>query len=175
METQNLNNNSSELKTFFTDHLKTLYWAEKKLVDTLPDMEDAASTGELKEAFRDHLNQTRQHVTRLEQVFNSIGEEADTEKCKIMKSITDAGAKTISNTDDGSAVRDAGLIFGGQLAEHYEIACYGNMIALAKVLGYNEAVSIFEKTLAEEKEADALLTQIGEQNVNYKAASEVEA
>lgn len=170
METQN-----SELKEFFINHLKTLYWAEKKLVDTLPDMQEAATSQELKEAFNDHLNQTREHVQRLQQVFNLIGEEADADKCKIMDAIADAGSKVISETEDDSFVRDAGLIFGAQLAEHYEIASYGNMIAWAKVLGYQEAADIFSETLAEEKEADALLTQIGEQNINYKASTEAEA
>ncbi len=173
MKTQSNLNGHEELKEFFIQHLKKLYWAEQKLVETLADMEDAATSQQLKEGFRDHLDQTRKHVSRLDQVFSLVGEDADTSKCKVMSAITDAGAKTISETDDGSALRDVGLIFGGQMAEHYEIASYGNMIPLAKVLGYDEAASIFEKTLAEEKEADQLLTQIAEQSVNYKAGSEV--
>lgn len=173
MQTQNAAGNNSELKEFFTKHLKTLYWAEKKLVDTLPDMEEAATTQELKTAFRNHLVQTQQHVTRLEQVFNIIGEEADASKCKIMNSIADAGSNVISDTEDGSALRDIGLVFGGQMAEHYEIASYGNLIQLAKVLGYNEAANLFNQTLAEEKEADALLTRIAQQNISYKTSAQM--
>ncbi len=172
MKTQNDVNNS-EIKEFFTNHLKTLYWAEKKLVDTLPDMRDAATSQELQTAFNDHLAQTNQHVIRLEQVFSIIGEEADADKCKIMESITDAGSKTISKTEDDTYLRDAGLIFSGQMAEHYEIAFYGNMVELAKALGYSEAADILEQTLAEEKDADALLSTIGHQVVNDNVRSEL--
>ena len=172
METRNTNGQNSELKEFFTNHLKNLYWAEKKLVDTLPEMAEAATSDKLRNALRDHLQQTEEHVFRLEQVFNMIGEEADTSKCKIMNSIADAGSSIISSTEDGTALRDAGLIFGGQMAEHYEIAAYGNMVQLAKALGYNDAAELFSQTLAEEKEADELLTQIAEQDVNYKVGSE---
>ncbi len=172
METSNANGNNSDLKEFFIAHLKKLYWAEKELVDTLPDMADAATTSELREAFTNHLEQTKEHVYRLEQVFSIVGEEPDSDKCKVMASITDAGDKTMSETEDGTALRDVGLIFGGQMAEHYEIASYGSMIELAKVLGYDDAANLFSQTLAEEKEADQLLTQIAEQNVNYQASHE---
>lgn len=168
METHSGSN--AELKEFFTNHLKTLYWAEKKLLDTLADMEDAAKTGELKSALRDHLVETQQHVIRLQRVFNIIGEEAQSEKCKIMESITHVASKMINNTHDGSYLRDVSLIFSGQLAEHYEIASYGTLIQLAKTLGYNDVANIFYQTLEEEKRADKLLTEIAEENVNRKAA-----
>lgn len=108
-------------------------------------------------------------------MFNIIDEEADAEKCKIMESITDAGSKMIRTTRGDSSLRDVGLILSGQLAEHYEIASYGNMIQLAKVLGYNDAANIFSQTLEEEKRADELLTEIAEEYVNYNASKEIEA
>ena len=162
---------NEELKEFFTIHLKTLYWAEKKLVDTLPDLYDAAGTPQLKSAFREHLAETKQHVLRLEQVFSIIGEDADDKKCKIMDSIADAGSDVINDTEDGSSLRDIGLIFGGQMAEHYEIASYGNMIELANQLGYSEAANLMTETLVEEKKADELLSKVAKENVNRNPAS----
>ena len=164
MKTQSMDfdGNDSKLKEFFVDQLKDIYWAEKKLVKTLPKMEEAATTEELKNAFRNHLEQTREHVRRVENVFDMINEDADAKKCPAMAGIA----------DEGSAQRDVGLIFAGQKAEHYEIATYGGLISLAKVLGYNDAASTFHQTLEEEKEADTLLTQIAENNVNYRASTE---
>jgi len=174
MKTQSMDfdGNDSKLKEFFVDQLKDIYWAEKKLVKTLPKMEEAATTEELKNAFRNHLEQTREHVRRVENVFDMISEDAEAKKCPAMAGIADEGSDIIDDTDEGSAQRDVGLIFAGQKAEHYEIATYGGLISLAKVLGYNDAASTFHQTLEEEKEADALLTQIAENNVNYKASTE---
>ena len=164
--------NDSKLREFFVDQLKDIYWAEKKLVKTLPKMEEAATTGELKTAFRNHLQQTQEHVRRIENVFDMVGEDADAKKCAAMAGITDEGSDIIDYTDEGTAQRDVGLIFAGQKAEHYEIATYGGLISLAKVLGYDDAASTFHQTLEEEKEADAMLTQIAENNVNYRASTE---
>jgi ferritin-like metal-binding protein YciE len=152
--------------------LEDLLWAEKKLVKTLPKMQDAATSPELKNAFGNHLSQTQNHVSRLEQVFGIIGEDVDTTKCPAMAGIVDEGEDIIDDTEEGTAQRDVGLIFAGQKAEHYEIATYGGMVTLAKTLGYNDAADILGQTLAEEKEADALLTQIAENNVNYQASTE---
>lgn len=169
-----MNAADSKLKEFFIDQLKDIYWAEKKLVKTLPKLEDAASTQQLKNAFRDHLEQTRQHVNRLENIFSMIGEEADAKKCHAMAGIVDEGSDIIDETDEGSAQRDVGLIFAAQKAEHYEIATYGGLAQLARTLGFEDAVAVLEQTLAEEKQADALLTQIAESSVNYQAAREPE-
>jgi ferritin-like metal-binding protein YciE len=171
METQTAVQDS-KLKEFFTDQLMDIYWAEKKLVKTLPKMEEAATTQQLKDAFRSHLNETEGHVTRLEQVFGMIGEEADTTKCAAMAGIVDEGEDIIDDTDEGSAQRDVGLIFAGQKAEHYEIATYGGLCTLAKTLGYNDAANLLEQTLAEEKNADQKLTSIAENDINYQAAQE---
>jgi len=162
----------SKLQEFFVDQLQDLYWAEKKLVKTLPKLEMAATSQELKDALRNHYEQTRQHVTRLENVFNMIGEKADATKCPAMAGIVDEGSDIIDDTDEGSAQRDVGLIFAAQKAEHYEIATYGGLVQLAKTLGYNQAATDMTKTLEEEKEADLLLTQIAEKHVNYEAKLE---
>jgi ferritin-like metal-binding protein YciE len=162
----------SKLKEFFIDQLKDIYWAEKKLVKTLPKMQDAATTQQLRDAFGNHLSQTEGHVERLAQVFGMIGEEVDSSKCQAMAGIVDEGEDIIDDTDEGTAQRDVGLIFAGQKAEHYEIATYGGLITLAQILGHEDAATIMQKTLAEEKEADQLLTQIAEHDINYQAAGE---
>jgi ferritin-like metal-binding protein YciE len=173
METQTAQTTDSKLKEFFTDQLEDLLWAEKKLVKTLPKMQEAATSSELKDAFGNHLTQTQNHVTRLEQVFGIIGEEVDTTKCAAMAGIVDEGEDIIDETEEGTAQRDVGLIFAGQKAEHYEIATYGGMVTLAKTLGYNDAADLLSQTLEEEKEADSLLTQIAENNINYQASTEL--
>jgi len=172
METQTAQTTDSKLKEFFTDQLEDLLWAEKKLVKTLPKMQDAATSAELKEAFGNHLTETENHVSRLEQIFGIIGEDVDTTKCAAMAGIVDEGEDIIDDTDEGTAQRDVGLIFAGQKAEHYEIATYGGMVTLAKTLGYNEAAELLSQTLQEEKNADELLTQIAENNINYQASTE---
>lgn len=172
METQTAQTTDSKLKEFFTDQLEDLLWAEKKLVKTLPKMQDAATSAELKEAFGNHLTETENHVSRLEQIFGIIGEDVDTTKCAAMAGIVDEGEDIIDDTDEGTAQRDVGLIFAGQKAEHYEIATYGGMVTLAKTLGYNEAAELLSQTLQEEKNADELLTQIAENKINYQASTE---
>jgi len=171
-KTMNATTTDSKLQEFFVEQLQDIYWAEKKLVKTLPKLEDAATSQQLKNAFRNHLEQTKEHVTRLENVFNMIGEEADATKCHAMAGIVDEGEDIIDDTDVGTAQRDVGLIFAAQKAEHYEIATYGGLAQLAKTLGYNDASNVLGRTLSEEKETDALLTQIAESNVNYQASRE---
>jgi ferritin-like metal-binding protein YciE len=172
METQTAQTTDSKLREFFIDQLEDLLWAEKKLVKTLPKLQKAATSAELKDAFGNHLTQTQNHVTRLEQVFGLIGEDVDTTKCAAMAGIVDEGEDIIDETEEGTAQRDVGLIFAGQKAEHYEIATYGGMVTLAKTLGYNDAADLLVQTLEEEKEADNLLTRIAENNINYQASTE---
>jgi ferritin-like metal-binding protein YciE len=171
METQTVAQDS-KLKEFFIDQLKDIYWAEKKLVKTLPKMQDAATTQQLKDAFGGHLIETEGHVERLEQVFGIIGEEPDTTKCAAMAGIVDEGEDIIDDTDEGTAQRDVGLIFAGQKAEHYEIATYGGLCVLAQTLGYDEAANLLKQTLAEENNADTKLTSVAENDINYQAARE---
>ncbi len=163
---------NSRLMEFFIDELKDLMWAERELVDTLPEMAEAATSAELKEAFEQHLSETETHVTRLEEVFVLLGLEAETRKCEAMAGIIDEGDEIISATEEGTAQRDVGLIFAGQKAEHYEIASYGGMISLANTLGYFDVAKTLALTLDEEKSADAKLTEIAESQANNAARFE---
>jgi ferritin-like metal-binding protein YciE len=169
--TQSVKN--SRLQEFFVDQLKDIYWAEKRLVKTLPKLSEAATTPKLKQAFDDHLMQTQTHVSRLEQVFSITGETAEALKCPAMAGIVDEGEDIIDETESGTAQRDVGLIFAGQKAEHYEIATYGGMIQLAETLGYADAAELLKQTLAEEKKADELLSDIATNDVNRRALQEV--
>jgi uncharacterized protein (TIGR02284 family) len=171
-EEQVTSNGQSKLMGFFINELQDLLWAERELVETLPDMAEAATSPELKSAFTDHHSETEVHVKRLEQIFAILGLEPESRKCEAMSGILDEGDEIISATDEGTAQRDVGLIFAGQKAEHYEIASYGGMIALAKTLGYYEVAEILVLTLDEEKSADAKLTDIAETQANYEASLE---
>lgn len=166
------NTGNSRLMEFFINELKDLLWAERELVETLPDMADAATSPELKSAFEMHLAETETHVSRLEQIFGVLGLEPESRKCDAMAGIVDEGDEIINATEEGTAQRDVGLIFAGQKAEHYEIASYGGMIALAKTLGYYEVAELLVLTLDEEKTADAKLTEIAESQANYEASTE---
>lgn len=170
--TKNQKVEDSMLQEFFVDELKDIYWAEKHLVKTLPKMEKAATTQELKDAFADHLETTKGHVERLEKIFEMLGEKAVAKKCEAMEGITTEGEDIISETEKGTATRDVGLIFAGQKVEHYEIATYGGLAQLAKTLSHDDVAKLLEKTLSEEKEADELLTSVAENSVNYEAAEE---
>jgi ferritin-like metal-binding protein YciE len=162
----------SMLEDFFKDELKDIYWAEKHLVKTLPKMEKAATSEQLKTAFADHLETTKEHVTRLEQVFEILGEKPVAKKCEAMEGITKEGESIIEDTEQGTATRDVGLILAGQKVEHYEISTYGGLAQLARTLSHNDVAKILEKTLNEEKEADELLTSVAENGINYEAVLE---
>jgi len=161
-----------KLKEFFHDEIKDIYWAEQKLVKTLPKMAKAATSEELRNAFTEHLEQTKEHVTRLEKVFDLLGHKPQAKKCDAMEGITEEGASIIEDTEDGTHTRDVALILAGQKAEHYEIATYGGLAQVAKTLGLEDVAEILETTLQEEKETDATLTQLAEASVNEDAASE---
>jgi ferritin-like metal-binding protein YciE len=161
-----------KLKELFVDELKDIYWAEKHLVKALPKLQKAASSPELQEAFGNHLEQTKEHVSRLEQVFELLGEKAQAKKCEAMEGLVEEGQGVIEDTDEGTATRDVALILAGQKVEHYEIATYGGLTTLAKTLGLEDVAEVLGSTLAEEKEADELLTEIAENSVNYEAVEE---
>ncbi|MBV9986539.1 MAG: ferritin-like domain-containing protein [Chitinophagaceae bacterium] len=162
------------LKEFFVDEIKDIYWAEKKLVTTLPKMRKAATTPELQDAFTEHLEVTKEHVNRLEQVFEMLGEKAQAKKCEAMEGLVKEGEGIIEDTEDGSTTRDVALIMAAQKVEHYEIATYGGLTQLAKTLGLDDVAEILFSTLEEEKQADETLTGIAENSVNYEAALEGE-
>ena len=161
------------LNQLFEDMLKDIYWAEKALTKALPKMIKKATSGELVDALESHLEETRGHVDRCEQVFEKLGKAAKAKKCEAMEGLIKEAKEIMETTEDG-VVRDAGIIAAGQKVEHYEIASYGTMCAFAKILGQEEIASILEKTLNEEKQADEKLTQVAESSINMEAAEKDE-
>lgn len=166
------NAGDSALNELFIDELKDLYWAEKHLVKALPKMIKDATSEELKSAIQNHLSETENHVTRLESVFDSIGEKARGVKCEAMVGLLKEAEELLTETDKRSMTRDVAIISAAQKVEHYEIASYGTIKALAGVLGYKEAAALLEATLAEEKNANETLTQVAESKVNASARNE---
>jgi ferritin-like metal-binding protein YciE len=169
---QQANETDPKLMELFVDELKDIYWAEKHLVKALPKMQKAASSAELQDAFANHLEQTKEHVSRLEQVFELLGEKAQAKKCDAMEGLVEEAQGVIEDTEAGTATRDVALIMAGQKTEHYEIATYGGLTTLAKTLGLEDAAEILGSTLQEEKETDELLTSIAENSVNQEATAE---
>jgi ferritin-like metal-binding protein YciE len=148
--------------------LRDLYNAENQLVDALPKMADAASSTELRQAFTHHLEETKKHVTRLDDIFKNLNEDPKGETCEAMKGLVKEGEEFIHAKGEPE-VRDAGLIGAAQRVEHYEMAGYGTAKTLAKRLAYHDIAKILETTLAEEKAADEKLTTVAEGNVNPTA------
>ncbi len=164
---------NSKLKEFFVEQLQDIYWAEQKLVKTLPKLAEAAHSDELRAAFESHLTETEGHVSRVEQVFELLGEKAEAKECPALKGIAEEGEDIIDETDDDSAQRDVGLIFAGQKAEHYEIATYGALVQLAKDMDQEQIADLLSQTLAEEKKADEKLTELATNGINREALQEV--
>ncbi len=162
----------SALNELFIDELKDIYWAEKHLVTALNKMAKAATSDELRSAIQNHLSETENHVTRLENVFETINEKAAAKKCEAMAGLIKEGEEIIADTEKGTFTRDAGIISAGQKIEHYEIASYGTLKTLASTLGYNEAAELLATTLEEEKNADNMLTQIAESSINQPGTKE---
>jgi ferritin-like metal-binding protein YciE len=158
----------NDLQDLLVDQLKDLYNAESQLTKALPKMAKAASNPQLKQAFEKHLSQTQEHVSRLERVFEALGEKAKGKTCHAMKGLIEEGSEVISE-DATDAVKDAALIAAAQRVEHYEIAGYGTVRTYAESLGHKEAASLLQQTLDEEGETDKLLTQIAESHVNQMA------
>jgi ferritin-like metal-binding protein YciE len=152
------------------DQVRDLYDAEKQLVKALPKMAEAASTPELKQAFEQHLQQTKGHVTRLEEVFKHLNHSAKGKTCKAMEGLVEEGEEIIDAKAEPE-VRDAGLIAAAQKVEHYEIAGYGTLCAWAEQLSLGEVKGLLGETLQEEKQTDQLLTQLAERQVNLQSAS----
>ena len=150
------------------EELKDLYSAERQLVEALPDIADAASSKELKDAISEHLEETRGHVKRLEEVFETIGIQPESEHCDGMEGLISEGSEVAEADGDGDA-RDAALIGAAQRVEHYEIAAYGTARTLAKQLGHSDAATLLNQTLDEESAADEKLTRIAEKSVNPAA------
>jgi len=160
------------LLELFTDGIKDIYWAENHLVKTLPKMKKAATFKTLIAAIESHLEETRTHVSRLEQVFELLGEKVQAQKCDAMEGLAKEGEGMIESTEPGTATRDVGIILASQKVEHYEIATYGGLTQLAQTLGLDEVAELLYQTLTEEKAADQKLTDVAESDINYKAADE---
>ncbi len=161
------------LKQLYIDELKDAFNAENQLVKALPKMAKAASSTELRQGFEQHLEQTREHVQRIEQIFQSLDDSPKGKKCKGMQGIVEEGDE-VSTEDYEESVMDAALISAAQRVEHYEIAAYGTLIEFAKLLGESEHVDLLEQTLQEEKETDQKLTELAK-TINQEAISGSEA
>lgn len=156
------------LRDLFIDELKDIYWAEKALVKALPKMVKNATTGNLIIAIEKHHEETKNHVSRLEEVFSLIGEKAVAKKCDAMDGLLKEGESILEDTEPG-AVRDAGIILASQKIEHYEIATYGTLVAYAGTLGEIKAAELLKETLEEEKNADSILTYAAYNYINFEA------
>ena len=150
--------------------LSDLMSAEKQLVQALPKVAEAASSKELQEAIEHHLEETRGHVQRLEQVFESLGSDVESEHCEAMEGLIGEGEEIVEADGDDSA-KDAALIGAAQRVEHYEIAAYGTARTLAEQLGKDDAAALLQETLDEESAADQKLTKIAVSRVNERAAT----
>ena len=162
------------LRDAFLDELKDSYDAEKQLTRALPKLAKAATSEQLRAAFESHLEETREHVARIEQAFELLDEKAKGKHCDGMAGIIEEGS-SVMEEDFDDATMDACLVASGQRAEHYEMAAYGTLIAWAKALGHDEIATLLEQTLNEEKAADAKLTKLAESGINQDAASAIEA
>lgn len=156
------------LNTLLEEELKDIYSAEKQLLKALPKMAKTATSSELKSALEEHLEVTRGQVTRLEQVFETLGKPAKAKTCKAMQGLIEEG-KEIMEEDAEDAVMDAGIIAAAQKVEHYEMASYGTVRTWARLCGENEAADLLQETLDEEGEADKKLTSLAESLVNPDA------
>jgi ferritin-like metal-binding protein YciE len=169
-----MQNGNNGLRTFFIDSLQDIYYAEKHLVEALETLEEKATTQNLKQAFSQHRDVTLGHVSRLEEIFSMMGEEATTRKCDAIKGIIKEADNIVGETETDTMTRDAALIMAAQKAEHYEIATYGTLATFARTLGENQVAELLHETLEEEKEADEHLTQIAESFVNEQALQDTE-
>ena len=156
------------LETLFHDTLKDIYFAEKKILSTLPKMAKAAQNPDLKAAFEKHRGETQGHVERLNEVFAIIDKKPQAKTCAAIVGITDEGAE-IMDEYKGSPALDAGLLASAQAVEHYEITRYGTLRTWAEELGLDEAVSLLQETLDEEEATDEALTALAEDVVNQEA------
>ena len=164
---------TKDMKTMddlFLHTLQDIYYAENKIVKSLPEMIDNATDAQLKQGLQAHLGETEGHVKRLEQVFQLMGKKPKSVDCPAIDGIIDEAEEVTGEVEDKD-VLDAAIIAAGQAVEHYEITRYGSLIAWAKRLGRNDAAKLLEQTLNEEKAADRKLTTIAESKVNLRAAS----
>ncbi|MGP1309052.1 MAG: YciE/YciF ferroxidase family protein [Phycisphaerales bacterium] len=161
--------NIDSLKKLYIHSLKDLYHAENQILEALPKMEKAAHSDDLKKGFREHHEQTKLHVKRLEAIFQGLGSSPNGVKCEAILGLIKEGNEAIDEIDDGE-VRDAGLIAAAQKVEHYEIASYGTVRTYAQMLGEDEASELLTQTLDEESATDQKLTDLAMSGINQAAA-----
>jgi ferritin-like metal-binding protein YciE len=158
----------SSLQDLYLAELKDLYSAEQQILKALPKMAKAASAPELKDAFTEHLDQTRHQVARLERIFKDLGKSPRGKKCVGMQGIIEEGGELLKEKAE-PAVKDAGLISAAQRVEHYEMAGYGSVRTYAQMLGFDDAAQALQETLNEEGDTDHKLTQLAESMINPEA------
>jgi ferritin-like metal-binding protein YciE len=158
------------LETLYVEELRDIYNAENQLLKALPKMAKAASAEELKQAFEDHLEQTEEHVARLDEIFGKLDKKPSGKTCHAMKGLIEEGSEIIKH-DGENVVLDAGLIAAAQKVEHYEMASYGTVRTWAEMLGEDDAADLLQQTLDEEGETDKRLTELAEELVNVEAAA----
>jgi len=162
---------TGNLEDLLKDELKDLYSAENQIIKALPKMAKTSQSAELRMAFEEHLEQTKGHVQRLEQICDELGVSPKGKKCMGMEGLIEEGKEVMQEELDEDTI-DAGLIGAAQKVEHYEMAGYGTARAHAQQLGFNKAVTLLEKTLAEEKKADEKLTKLAESFINTQSATD---
>ncbi len=148
---------AKNLASLFEDQIADVLYAERRITEALPKMIKAAQAPDLKEGLQHHLEETKNHITRLEKVSASLGRSGRGKKCPAILGIIEEAEEILEEFEDSEAL-DAGIIAAGQKVEHYEIASYGTLVAWAEQLGHSEAVKLLSQTLEEEKNADATLT-----------------
>jgi len=169
---QDSEEHATYLQKFFSDQLKDMYYAEQELLKALPELRSAATTEELEDAIEEHTQQTRRHVKRLEKIFHMIGQRPEGKRCEAMDGLIKECKTIILETEENTMTRDAALIIAAQKIEHYEMATYGGLVALALTMGLGRAADILDKTLAEEMDTDQMLTDIAENYINVEAEHE---
>lgn len=158
------------LETLYIEELRDLYNAESQLVKALPKMAKGATSSDLKQAFEEHLEQTKVHVERLEEIFEHLDKSPKGKTCKAMKGLIEEGSEILEEEGDESVI-DAALIGAAQRVEHYEIAAYGTVRTFANLLGEDEATALLQETLDEEGETDKRLTELAEEVINVEATA----
>lgn len=159
------------LYELFVDELKDIIYAERALVKALPEMARNATDSTLVETIEQHLAVTQNQIERLDEIFKALGESNEGKKCEAMEGLIRESNTIVAESQPGP-VRDAAIISASQKIEHYEIATYGTLVAFSKILGEDDIASLLEATLAEEKEADSLLTEAAYNSINLEAAEE---
>lgn len=172
MEAQSVMSRDSLLHEFLIDGLKDIYWAENHLLKAIPKMQKEATTVQLERTLGEHLEVTKEQIQRLDQIFDMLGVKAVGKKCEGIRGLISEGEDAMDETEDGSVTRDVAIIVSAQKIEHYEIAAYGGLAQLARTMGHDDIAELLDTTLQEEKEADRMLTEIAENDINYEASTE---